>query len=119
MNRRGDALRTKLNALFERQGVPLQFTGMGSLMQLHPLAGPLRNADDLAAADDRVKALMFFELLGRSVYMARRGLVALSLPFGEAECMRLEHAMAEAVNARRGIWPQSAPAPALEKTSNA
>ena len=66
-----------------------------------------------------MKALLFFELLGRSVYMARRGFMALSLPFGDAECMRLEHAMTEAVNARRGIWPQSAPAPALEKSTNA
>ena len=99
--------------------MPLQLTGLGSLMQLHPLAGPLRSADDLVAADDRVKALMFFELLGRSVYMARRGFIALSLPFGDAECMRLEHAMGEAVNARRGLWPPAAPAPALQRPAGA
>ncbi|AVO34228.1 aspartate aminotransferase family protein [Ottowia oryzae] len=119
LNRRGDALRTKLNKMLEAQGVPLQLTGLGSLMQLHPLAGPLRSADDLVAADDRVKALMFFELLGRSVYMARRGFIALSLPFGDAECMRLEHAMGEAVNARRGLWPPAAPAPALQRPAGA
>ena len=119
LNRRGDALRAKLNKMLESQGVPLQLTGLGSLMQLHPLAGPLRSADDLVAADDRVKALMFFELLGRSVYMARRGFIALSLPFGDAECMRLEHAMGEAVNARRGLWPPAAPAPALQRPAGA
>ena len=119
LNRRGDALRTKLNKMLEAQGVPLQLTGLGSLMQLHPLAGPLRSADDLVAADDRVKALMFFELLGRSVYIARRGFIALSLPFGDAECMRLEHAMGEAVNARRGLWPPAAPAPALQRPAGA
>ena len=119
LNRRGDALRTRLNKMLEAQGVPLQLTGLGSLMQLHPLAGPLRSADDLVAADDRVKALMFFELLGRSVYMARRGFIALSLPFGDAECMRLEHAMGEAVSARRGLWPPAAPAPALQRPAGA
>ena len=119
LNRRGDALRAKLNKMLESQGVPLQLTGLGSLMQLHPLAGPLRSADDLVAADDRVKALMFFELLGRSVYIARRGFIALSLPFGDAECMRLEHAMGEAVNARRGLWPPAAPAPALQRPAGA
>lgn len=113
LNRRGDALRTKLNALFERKGVPLQFTGLGSLMQLHPLAGAIRNADDAAKADDRIKALLFFDLLGRGIFLARRGLVSMSLPFGEPECMRLEHALSEVIDARRALWPSSA-SPTLE-----
>lgn len=114
LNRRGDTLRVKLNAMLEKQGVPMQFTGLGSLMQLHTQGGTLRHADDLAGSDERLKALVFFDLLGRGVYMARRGFVALSLPFGDSECLRFEHALTEVVTARRGMWPSTdaEPAPA-------
>ena len=105
LNDRGDALRERLNALLASRGVALQFTGLGSLMTMHPVAGAIRSADDLAAADDRVKALVFFELLARGVFMARRGFVALSLPFGEAECDLLASTLDEVVTHCRAVLP--------------
>ena len=105
LNARGEALRARLNAVLAGHGVAMQFTGLGSLMQLQPLAGPIRNADDLAAADDRLKALVFFELLARGVFMARRGFVALSLPFDEAACDRFVSALDGAVQAHRALLP--------------
>ncbi len=103
LNARGDRLRERLNALFGREGVPLQVTGLGSLMQLQVVAGPIRNPDDLAAGDDRLKALLFFDLLERGVFMARRGLMALSLPFGDAEANELERAVQDVIGARRTL----------------
>lgn len=105
LNARGDALRARLNALLAGHGVAMQFTGLGSLMQLQPLSGRLRSADDLAGADDRVKALVFFALLARGVYTARRGFMALSLPFDEAACDVFAAALDEALAAHRGVWP--------------
>ena len=105
LNDRGDALRERLNELLASRGVALQFTGLGSLMTMHPVAGAIRSADDLAAADDRVKALVFFELLARGVFMARRGFVALSLPFGEAECDLLASTLDEVVTHCRAVLP--------------
>ena len=105
LNARGDALRARLNALLAERGLALQFTGLGSLMQLQVLAGPLRNADDLAVGDDRVKALLFFELLARGVFTARRGFMALSLPFGDAECARFVQALDDALASRRDVLP--------------
>ena len=105
LNARGEALRARLNAVLAGHGVAMQFTGLGSLMQLQPLAGPIRNADDLAVADDRLKALVFFELLARGVFMARRGFVALSLPFDEAACDRFVSALDGAVQAHRALLP--------------
>jgi glutamate-1-semialdehyde 2,1-aminomutase len=105
LNARGDALRQRLNAQLAGQGVALQFTGLGSLMQLQPLAGPLRSADDLAAADDRVKALVFFELLARGVFMARRGFMALSLPFDDAACNTFAEALQDVVHTQRAVLP--------------
>ena len=105
LNARGEALRTRLNDWLAGQGVALQFTGLGSLMQLQTLAGPIRNADDLAASDDRARALVFFELLARGVFMARRGFMALSLPWGEAECDQFVQALQDVVTAQRAVLP--------------
>ena len=105
LNARGDALRTRLNTVLAKHGVAMQFTGLGSLMQLQPLAGPVRGADDLAGADDRLKALVFFELLARGVFTARRGFVALSLPFDDTACDQFAFALDEVVQARRALLP--------------
>ena len=48
---------------------------------------------------------MFFELLARGVFMARRGFVALSLPFGEAECDLLASTLDEVVTHCRAVLP--------------
>lgn len=106
LNARGDALRVRLNAMLQGQGVAMQFTGIGSLMQMQSLAGPIRSADDLAAGDDRARALVFFELLARGVFMARRGFMALSLPFGDAECDQFVRALEAVVTAHRSVLPR-------------
>jgi len=85
LNRRGDRLRERSNALFDARGLALQASGLGSLMTLHPTRAALRNVSDLAACDPRVRDLLYFALLERGVFMARRGMTALSLPFGDAE----------------------------------
>ena len=105
LNGRGERLRAAANAVFAAHGVALQFTGLGSVMQLQPLAGHLRSADDLKGADDRVKALLFFDLLERGVFLARRGLVALSLPFGDAESRAFVAALDGAVAKYRAVLP--------------
>ena len=103
LNARGERLRGRLNQLFTDQGVALQFTGLGSLMQLNALTGAVRSADDTARTDDRAKALIFFDLLARGVFMARRGFMALSLPFDDAAADTLVDAMQEVVQQRRAL----------------
>ena len=105
LNRRGDQLRERLNTLFARHAVNLQVTGLGSLMQLQATAAPVRNAADIAHADDRVKALLFFDLLERGIFLARRGLIALSLPFGDAQVDAFVASMDAIVTARRAVLP--------------
>jgi glutamate-1-semialdehyde 2,1-aminomutase len=79
LHARGNALRARLNALFTARGVALQATGSGSLMNLHATTRPIRSPADLTQSDDRVKELLFFGLLERGFYLARRGFIALSL----------------------------------------
>jgi len=107
LNQRGERLRERLNAVFTRTGVDLQFTGLGSVMQLHATARPIRNASDAAGTDDRTKALVFFDLLERGIFLARRGLVALSLPFGDAEADEFVGALDAVVTARRDVLPKA------------
>jgi glutamate-1-semialdehyde 2,1-aminomutase len=105
LNLRGERLRERLSGVFARHAVALQVTGLGSVMQLHATDRPLRNAADLAGTDDRVKALLFFDLLERGIFLARRGLVALSLPFGDAQADEFAAALDSIVAARRDLLP--------------
>lgn len=110
LNRRGDALRERLDGLFRDEGVAWRCTGLGSLMNLHPLAGPVHAVADPAPADTRLRDLMFLGLLERGVYIARRGFIALSLPFGDAEADELVAAVAEVVRAHRSLMALPPPA---------
>ncbi|HEY9094978.1 MAG TPA: aminotransferase class III-fold pyridoxal phosphate-dependent enzyme [Hydrogenophaga sp.] len=103
LNQRGERLRERLNAVFEAQGVAAQFTGLGSIMNLHGMRGPVRCAADLAPSNGLMKELLYFDLLERGVYMAQRGLVALSLPFDEAACDTMVAAVEDAVRARVAV----------------
>ncbi len=108
LNARGDALRERCNALFAARGLDLQASGLGSLMTLHPTARPLRSTADLAGCDGRVRDLLYFALLERGVYLARRGMAALSLPFGDAEAGQFGDALADALDAHAAVLPQAA-----------
>jgi glutamate-1-semialdehyde 2,1-aminomutase len=108
LNARGERLRDRLNRLFERHGLNLQVTGLGSVMNLHATAAPLARPSDLAGSDPRVKDLLFFDLIEQGIFLARRGLVALSLPFGDAEVDEFVAAMDAIVAARLELLPARA-----------
>jgi glutamate-1-semialdehyde 2,1-aminomutase len=83
---RGEVLKARLNEIARASGTAMQVTGMGSLMTVHfaPVAhGEIRSVDDLAAADQDAKALFHLEMLARGQYLARRGLMSLSLALSE------------------------------------
>ena len=108
LNRRGDRLRERCNALFAARGLDLQATGLGSLMTLHPTRRTLRSAADLAGCDGRVRDLLYFALLERGVFIARRGMTALSLPFGDAEAETFVAALDDALAAHADVLPHAA-----------
>jgi glutamate-1-semialdehyde 2,1-aminomutase len=76
---RGDRLRQRLNDVIDRSGTPLHVTGAGSLLNLHATSAPIRRIEDLARSDERLKRLLFLDLLEAGYYIAARGYVALSL----------------------------------------
>ena len=79
VNERGDHLRVELNAVFERTGVEMIATGWGSLLTIHATKGPVSSPRDLEIANQELEELLFFELLERGYYLARRGFIALSI----------------------------------------
>lgn len=108
LNARGDRLRDACNERAAARGLSLQVSGLGSLMNLHATHRPLRRPADLAGTDARVKDLLFFALLERGVYTARRGLVALSLPFGDDEVDRFVSAFDDALAEHAAVLPRRA-----------
>jgi len=88
VNTRGDALRVSIAETFRHNDVPMCVTGSGSLMNVHGTAGPVRSADDLADADDRLRELFFFHCLDAGFYLARRGFIALSIEVSDVDLTR-------------------------------
>jgi glutamate-1-semialdehyde 2,1-aminomutase len=99
-NARGDALRAALDGAAAKRGQPMRVTGRGSMMAFHFLRAPPRNAAEAAAGNQDLKELLFLDLLERGWYIARRGMVALSLVVGEEECAGFRAAVEEFLDLR-------------------
>ncbi len=102
---RGETLRATLNAALGKAGTVMHFTGLGSMMQPHFRAGPVLRPYKPDPAEEQLRELFFFDMLAAGIYIARRGMVALTLPIGDADCARFAEAVAEFASARRPLLP--------------
>lgn len=107
---RGEALKARLNGLFASRQVAMQVTGIGTLLNLHPLGGAINSPDDLAKADMRLRRLLFFHLLDHGIYVAERGYMALSLVLTDPHCDALEAALGSFITAHGPLLQQRLPA---------
>ena len=106
LNARGDRLRARLNALTRDRGLAMQFTGLGSMLQVHMCDGALRSPADAARGDAALRDLFFFDLVARGHWLAKRGMAALSLMVTEADCDALAGAVEEFVATRGALLGQ-------------
>jgi glutamate-1-semialdehyde 2,1-aminomutase len=97
---RGDGLREALNHVCSTAGVAMCFTGLGSMLAVHFRVAPIEQPYIGSAAEEGLRELFFFDMLDSGIYLARRGMVALSLPVGEAEMARYVAAVTDFVEAR-------------------
>jgi glutamate-1-semialdehyde 2,1-aminomutase len=81
----------------------MQFTGRGSMMAVHMVRGPVRSPADAAKGDAKLKELFFFDMLTQGIWLARRGMMTLSLPIGDVECDKLAGAVEEFLSSRRSL----------------
>jgi glutamate-1-semialdehyde 2,1-aminomutase len=110
MNERGDRLRARMNAALQAHGVEGIVLGRGSLMNLHFVAGPVETPALLDNADPRLLSLWHVEMMLRGYHVTPRGMLALSLPFGEAELDGFVAAFDDFLSTHRNILPQSSAA---------
>jgi glutamate-1-semialdehyde 2,1-aminomutase len=103
LNARGEALRGRLNDLCQAVDAPMRFTGIGSMLAVHTLRGPVNSPEDAARSDPKLKELFFFDMLAQGIWLARRGMMTVSLPIGDAECDALALAVQEFLSARRSL----------------
>ena len=103
LNARGDALRERLNAACRAAGAKLQFTGIGSMLAVHTTRREILTPGDAAAGDQRLKELFFFDMLAAGIWLARRGMMTLCLPVGDAECDKLVGGVEEFLSARASL----------------
>ena len=102
-NAKGDALRARLNAVCERHGLPVQFTGIGSMMSLHFRDGEISTFDDVQAGRQELRPLMQHDFLARGIYVGRRGMFNLMLPMTETEFAFLEDVLDEFLSSRASL----------------
>jgi glutamate-1-semialdehyde 2,1-aminomutase len=77
------------------------------MLAVHMMRGPVRSPADAARGDAKLKELFFFDMLAHGIWMARRGMMALSLPIGDAECDLLADAVAEFLESRASLMQDS------------
>ena len=76
----GEALRGRLNGVARSASRTVQFTGCGSVMNIHFVEGEICAPEDVAHESRDLMKLFHFDLLEAGVYAARRGQINLSLP---------------------------------------
>ncbi len=102
-NARGDGLRRRLNDLVKKNGLKMQFTGIGSMLNVHMCSGPIHSPADAAKADKDLADLFFFDLLAKGFWFARRGMIVLSLPNTDSDCDQFAAAVEEFIDMRGSL----------------
>jgi glutamate-1-semialdehyde 2,1-aminomutase len=107
MNALGDGLRERGNALAAKHGLPVHITGIGSIFGLHFHNGPIRNIQDLDAAEHgreneigALKKLFQLDMFERGIYVTRRIMGNLSLATTKAEIDQFLDALDEFLSNR-------------------
>ena len=108
LNQRGERLRAALTERFASSPLRFSATGWGSLMNVHPVTGPVERPADLAGADVRWRELFFHDLLAAGFYLAPR------LPGAHA---RRDRRRPRIVRRRGRRVPRPAPGPGVNPHS--
>jgi glutamate-1-semialdehyde 2,1-aminomutase len=82
---RGERMRDRLNEICRDHGAAVRWTGRGSMMAVHFQREPIAAPRDQRSAPAH-RELFHLDLLDRGFHLSRRGMLALSLEIGAAEC---------------------------------
>src|SRR5947208_12375405 len=104
LNRFGDGLRERLNAIVRRRGLAMQFTGIGSMIGAHMTDVPISCEADALKGNGQLLDLFYFDLLARGVWFAKRGMMALSIALDDKDADQLVAAVEEFAETRAGLF---------------
>jgi glutamate-1-semialdehyde 2,1-aminomutase len=110
LNKRGDDLRARINAIAAKKGLPFQIAGQGSIMAVHFQSGPIRKPEDWWPKDeaatrrhDDLGKLFHLDMLEMGQYLARRGFISLSLPLTDRHYEAFVAAVEEFLSSRGNV----------------
>ncbi|MEM7251878.1 MAG: aspartate aminotransferase family protein [Pseudomonadota bacterium] len=95
LNDSGDAFRERLNQLAQTANVPVQVTGIGSIMCFHFQRASIVRPADTDATPTEARALFHLALIERGIYIARRGFMSLSLVLESHHFTQFEQAFTD------------------------
>jgi glutamate-1-semialdehyde 2,1-aminomutase len=104
LNAWGDRLRDRLNAVVARDGLAMQFTGLGSMLAVHMTDAPIRSQEDAERGNGALRDLFYFDLLARGIWFAKRGMFALSIALDEEDGDKLVDAVEEFAQTRTPLF---------------
>jgi glutamate-1-semialdehyde 2,1-aminomutase len=104
LNKFGDGLRERLNAVVRRKSLAMQFTGIGSMIGVHMTSQPIRNAADAAKGHSGLLELFYFDLVARGIWFAKRGMMALSIALDTADGDHLAGAVEDFAETRAPLF---------------
>jgi glutamate-1-semialdehyde 2,1-aminomutase len=104
----GDRLRRAMQARIDAHGVAASMVGHGSLFNLHFLPAGHVTPAAVESVDQRPGKLWHLEMMLAGQYVTPRGMIAMSLPHGEAEADGLVAAFDRFLEDYRSVLPRSA-----------
>lgn len=104
MNDAGNALRDRLNQRLAQHGIKGQVTGYGSMMMLHLTDERLASPSDSGKVPAAARGLFHLGMIERGFYVARRNMMVLSLPMGQAELDGLVDAVDDWCQANKPLF---------------
>lgn len=103
LNSKGDMLRAELRARIEQRALPVQITGLGSMTAIHFSHHPVIAPADLPTVPEALKALFHLDMIDQGCYLARRGMVNLSLPLTSEDIQTFVDAFDEVLATRATV----------------
>ncbi|TMV13549.1 aspartate aminotransferase family protein [Arenibacterium halophilum] len=104
LNAQGERLRARLNTVCTARGAPAHYTGIGSIMNLQCQPPHVTRPEQVARENAEMKDMVFFGLIERGFYTARRGLIALNLCLSEGDCDDLVAAFDDILAEMAHLW---------------
>jgi len=104
LNAFGDALRDRLNKIAGEHGLALQFTGIGSMIGIHMTGQPIHNVADAAKGHAGLRDLFYYDVLARGVWLAKRGMISLSVALDDKDGDQLVGAVEEFAETRAPLF---------------